>query len=116
MRESERRLEEAADVSPYLAKLATFGRDLEALARDGAELGALRLLRQRLTEWVEDLRSVGGHDALADAVEHEVKRLSASLAGAIDRASEVLAVATELRRLAAGGAPPRKAGRAEFWK
>jgi Ca-activated chloride channel family protein len=115
MREYSRK-EEAADVSPYLVKLATFARDLEALARDGAALGALRLMRQRLAEWVEDLRSVGGHDALADAVEHEVKRLSAALAGANDLAGEVRAVAAELARLAAGGAPPRKAGRAEFWK
>jgi Ca-activated chloride channel homolog len=106
----------AADASAYLAKLATLARELEAQARGGAAVGALRLLRQRLTEWVEDLRSVGGQDALADAVEHQVKRLSAALANATDLAAEALAVATELAQLADGGAPPRKTGRAEFWK
>jgi hypothetical protein len=111
-----REKEEAPDASPYLAKLATFARDLEELARQGADLGALRLLRQRLAEWVEDLRSVGGHDALAAAVEREVKRLSAALASGNNLASEAQAVATELARLAGGGAPPRKTGREEFWK
>jgi Ca-activated chloride channel homolog len=106
----------ATDASAYLAKLATLARELEAQARGAAALGALRLLRQRLTEWVEDLRSVGGQDALADAVEHQVKRLSAALASGTDVASEALAVATELLRLADGAAPPRKSGRAEFWK
>jgi hypothetical protein len=112
--------EEAVDASAYLAKLATLARDLEAQARGGAALGALRLLRQRLTEWVEDLRSVGGQDALADAVEHEVKRLSAALANAQDAAAittQALEVATALGKLADGSAPPpRKPGRAEFWK
>jgi hypothetical protein len=103
-----------------LAKLATLARELEAQAR-AAALGALRLLRQRLTEWVEDLRSVGGQDALADAVELQVKRLSAALATATDPtndvATEALAIAAELMRLGDGGAPPpRKQGRAEFWK
>ena len=106
---------EVADASAYLAKLAQLARDLMTHANE-ADVGALRLLRQRLTEWVEDLRSVGGHDALADAVEHEVKRLSVALAGSGDLASEARAVATELARLADGGAPPKKSGRADFWK
>ncbi|HEY5926075.1 MAG TPA: VIT domain-containing protein [Kofleriaceae bacterium] len=106
---------ETADASAYLEKLAQLARDL-AHAR-GGDLGALRLLRQRLTEWVEDLRSVGGHDALADAVEAQVKRLSAVLTGGGDIASEVMAISTELARLAGGGAPPaKKPGRSEFWK
>jgi Ca-activated chloride channel family protein len=109
------REEAPEDASAYLAKLAQLARDLETHART-ADVGALRLLRQRLTEWVEDVRSVGGHDALADAVEHEVKRLSAALANAATVAAEALAVATELARLAGGGAPPKKTGRAGFWK
>jgi len=112
-----RKREEAApDASAYLAKLATLARDVETQARGAAELGALRLLRQRLTEWIEDLRSVGGHDALAAAVEHEVKRLSAVL-GMPNMASEALAIATELARIAGGATPPpKKSGRGAFWK
>jgi len=109
------RKEEAADASAYLAKLAQLARDLATHARAG-NTGALRVVRQRLTEWVEDLRSVGGHDTLADAVEHQVTKLTAALTGA-DPTSEALAIATELARLADGGAPPPKqSGRAAFWK
>jgi hypothetical protein len=106
--------QEAPDASAYLAKLGQLARELQIHAT--GDLGPLRLLRQRLTEWVEDVRSVGGHDALADAVEHEVKRLSAALSGTID-VNEVVAIATELARLGAGGAPPpKKSGRLAFWK
>jgi uncharacterized membrane-anchored protein len=119
--------EEAPDASAYLAKLATLAYELEAQAKGALEVGAMRLLRQRLTEWVEDLRSVGGHETLADAVEREVKRLSAALAGAelavealavaTGLAVEALAVATELARLAQGAAAsPRPEGRPAFWK
>jgi hypothetical protein len=110
------RKEEAPDASAYLAKLAAFARELDVLARSAASAsaGPLRLLRQRLTEWVEDLRSVGGHDALAAAVDAQVQKLSAALgAGATQ---DLLAIATELARLADGGAPPRKTGREGFWK
>ncbi|HEY5950021.1 MAG TPA: VIT domain-containing protein [Kofleriaceae bacterium] len=111
------RKQEAPDASPYLAKLAIFAADLDAHARATPELGVLRLLRQRLTEWVEDLRSVGGHDALADAVEHEVKRLSAALVEATDLSTKLQTIAAELARLAGGGAPAaKKPGRADFWK
>src|SRR5262249_26129870 len=102
--------EAAPDASAYLAKLAMLAGDLDRQAKAAVELGALRLLRQRLTEWVEDLRSVGGHEALADAVEREVKRLTAALAGGTDLATAALAVASELARLAGGGAPPRSGG------
>jgi hypothetical protein len=108
------RREEPTDASAYLAKLAELARDLETQARAN-HLGALRLLRQRLTEWVEDLRSVGGHDALADAVQRQVERLTAALAGG-DAGRGALEVATELARLASGGAPPRGTGRVDFWR
>jgi hypothetical protein len=61
------------------------------------------------------VRSVGGHDALATAVEQLVQRLSAALAAGQDVAGEAVAVAAELARLAAGGAPPPPPKRA-FWK
>ena len=103
--------------SAYLAALATLARELEAQGRGRADAAAIRLLRQRLTEWVEDVRSVGGHDALASAIEQLVQRLSAALAAGQDGAGEAIAVAAELARYAAGGAPPLapKQGRA-FWK
>ena len=91
----------------YLAQLATFARELQAKP----PLPALRILRQRLGEWVEDARSVGLTE-LADAVEPLVKRLAAAIAA--NDASELAAVAAELGKLASGTPPPKK-GRA-FWK
>ncbi|MEO8698730.1 MAG: VIT domain-containing protein [Kofleriaceae bacterium] len=102
--------------SPYLVKLAALARELEAQGRGRADGAAIRLLRQRLTEWVEDLRSVGGQQELAAAVEQLVQRLSAALALATDLATEAVAVAAELARLAAGQSPPRSKGRVAFWK
>ena len=104
-----------ANRSAYLTQLEVLARELDAQGRGRADTAAIRLLRQRLTEWVEDLRSVGGQAALADAVEHLVQRLSAALALATELASETIAVATELARLAGGTPPPAKKGRA-FWK
>jgi Ca-activated chloride channel family protein len=98
----------------YLATLGALARELDAQGRGRADVGMLRLLRQRLNEWVEDLRSVGDANDLADAVEHLVQRLSAALAGA-NVAAEAIAVAAELAKLAAGATPPKKPGRA-FWK
>jgi hypothetical protein len=103
----------ASSQSPYLAKLATFARDLVTHAHDAP---ALRLLRQRMTEWIEDIRSVGGHDDLAAAIEKLVQRLSAALALGSDLANEVAAIAAELVTLASGAAPPKQSGRGAFWK
>lgn len=108
------RREEPTDASAYLAKLAELARDLETQARAN-HVGALRLLRQRLAEWVEDLRSVGGHDALADAVQRQAERLTAALASG-DAGRGALEVATELARLASSGTPPRGKGRVDFWR
>ena len=114
------RAEEAARSSggsAYLASLDTLARELDAQGRGRADAAAIRILRQRLTEWIEDVRSVGGHDALAAAVEQLVQRLSAALASGGDVARETVAIAAELARYAAGQAPPPapKQGRA-FWK
>jgi hypothetical protein len=109
--------QEPADVSAYLAKLQQLARDLEAQGRGACPPLALRLLRQRLAEWVEDLRSVGGHDALADAVDDLANRLRSAIASPANLVAEVLAIAAELAALAGGGPPPpRKSGRAAFWK
>ncbi len=104
----------SANASPYLTTLGSLARELEAQARGRVDTSAIRLLRQRLTEWVEDLRSVGTAADLATAVESLVQRLSAALALSSDLATETLAIATELAQLASGATPP-KAGRA-FWK
>jgi len=104
--------------SAYLVTLGALARELDAQGRGRADAAAIRLLRQRLTEWIEDVRSVGGHAALADAVEQLVQRLSSALAAGQDLAGEAIAIAAELVRYAAGGAPPPpapKQGRA-FWK
>jgi len=113
-RETEQRTQTLA-ASPYLATLEQLARELEAQGLGRADTTAIRLIRQRLTELVEDLRSVGDASDLADAVEHLVQRLSAALALGNDIAGESVVVAVELTKLAAGTLPPRKPGRA-FWK
>lgn len=106
----------SGDASAYLAKLQSFARELEAEARGAVSVGKLKLLRQRLREWVEDLRSVGGFDSLADAVEQLAHKLGDAIAAA-DVATQVAALATQLANVAAGGAvPPRSTGRPAFWK
>jgi Ca-activated chloride channel family protein len=109
--EREAKKDEAApdSAAAYLASL-----DRLAIALDAANDTTLRVVRQRLAEWVEDVRSVGGHDDLATAVDHLVKRLSAALAAGSNVEAEARAIAAELRKLAAGTPPPR-GGRA-FWK
>jgi Ca-activated chloride channel homolog len=108
---------EAPSSAAYTAKLATLARELETLGRGAADPTATRLLRQRLVEWTEDLRSVGGHDALAAAVDKLVQRLSAALAAGGALAAELVAIAEELAKLTGGGPPPRSLGqRLAFWK
>ena len=92
----------------YLASLAELARALAT-----APTPALRLIRQRLAQWVEDVRSVGGHDHLAAAVEKLVTRLAAAIASA--SVDEPRAIATELAKLATGTPPPAPS-RAAFWK
>ena len=90
---------EVADPSAYFAKLAELARELAATT----DVTQLRLLRQRLVEWVEDLRSVGGHDDLARTVETLVRQLPANPG----------VVAAALEKLAKDGRP---GGRVAFWK
>jgi len=108
----------AIATSAYLVQLATLARELEAQATGRADPAAIRLLRQRLTEWVEDVRSVGGNQELAGAVEELVKRLSAALAAPATLVAEVTAIAGELAALASGGPlpPAKKKSRLAFWK
>jgi Ca-activated chloride channel family protein len=102
----------------YLVQLAALARELAAQATGRGDPAAIRLLRQRLTEWGEDVRSVGGSDDLAGAVEALVKRLSAALAAPASLLAEAQAIAGQLAALAAGAPPPpaKPPGRAAFWK
>ena len=102
----------------YLVQLATLARELEAQATGRADAAVIRLLRQRLTEWVEDVRSVGGSQELASAVEALVRRLSSALAAPANLLAEAIAIAGELAALAAGAPPPpeKKKSRLAFWK
>ena len=79
------------------------------------------MIRQRLTEWVEDVRSVvhvagGGDGGTAAQVERLIARITAAIAAS--DAQELLAVALALAALATGATPPLepKKGRAGFWK
>src|SRR5262249_10651234 len=47
--------------NPYLEQLAKLARELESLARGAPNPTAMRMLRQRLTEWVENVRSTGSN-------------------------------------------------------
>ncbi|MBA3457877.1 MAG: VWA domain-containing protein [Deltaproteobacteria bacterium] len=110
--------EEAASIGDaYLASLATLARELDAQGRGRADAAAIRVVRQRLTEWIEDVRSVDGNHELATIVERLVQRLSAALTGGTAIAAEAIAIAAELVALAAGStAPPPKESRVAFWK
>lgn len=101
----------------YRALLEGLARELAA-ALQPIDAPVVRRVRQRLVEWIEDVRSVGGLDALADAVDALVKRLSSALAGGAVLADEVRAIADALAELAAGEppAPAPKKSRLAFWK
>jgi len=104
------------DLSPgvqagYVNQLAVFAVQLGAEASGRCDPAAIRLVRQRLTQWIEDLRSVGGNRDLARAVEELVERLSAALAAPATLAAEAQAISDELARLATDGPqPPAKRG------
>jgi hypothetical protein len=103
----------------YLVHLTQLAVELESCATTGADAGAIRLLRQRLTQWIEDLRSIGGFDELARTVEGLTMRLSAALAAPATLLAEAAAIADELAALATGArtrTPPNKRSRRAFWK
>jgi Ca-activated chloride channel family protein len=108
----------AASNAAYLVQLATLARELAAQANGPGDAGAVRLLRQRLTQWAEDMRSVGGGHDLIGAVEELITRLSAALAAPASLTAEAAAIAAALAALAAGAPPPpaKKRSRLAFWK
>jgi Ca-activated chloride channel homolog len=107
-----------AVTTAYRVLLGKLAHELVAEARGRCDAAAIRLLRQRLTQWVEDVRSVGDHGDLASAVEALVLRLTAALAAPATLAAEVVAITDELAALAAGAPPPpaKKPSRLAFWK
>ncbi|MCX5743395.1 MAG: VIT domain-containing protein, partial [Proteobacteria bacterium] len=116
VRREERAKEPAAPEPMARAKLGALARELEAQVHGRNDAASIRVLRQRLTEWVEDVRSVGADAALATEVERLVARITAALQA--HDAAEYLAVALALAALAAGTPPadaPKK-GRQGFWK
>ena len=109
----------AAVIAGYVLRLAALAVELEAQIAGGCDGAAIRLVRQRLTQWIEDLHSVGGSRELADAVEALVRRLSDALAAPMNLAAELQAIADELAKLATGARAPdagAKPGRPPFWK
>lgn len=107
----------AAVNAVYLQQLAAIAVELGGQAAGRCNPAALRLLRQRLTQWVEDLRSVAGNRDLASAVEELVKRLSDALAAPASLPAQAAAISEELAKLASGAPPaPAKKGRSDFWK
>jgi Ca-activated chloride channel homolog len=102
----------------YLAQLGELARGLEGEATGRVDVAAIRRLRQRLVQWIEDVRSVGGNDDLASAVEALVERLVAALAAQATLAAEAAEIAGELAKLAAGAPPPppKQKSRLAFWK
>lgn len=102
----------------YLVQLAALASELAALASRGGDPVAIRLVRQRLAQWIEDLRSVGGGVDLASAVEELSAQLTAALSAGSNLVTQVQAIAAELLRLAGGETPPpaKKTSRLAFWK
>jgi Ca-activated chloride channel family protein len=104
--EGEGGLPAAVDDAPYRQRA---GEIADAIDRALAVGGGLGLVRERLRELIEDVRSVGGLDPLAAALAALLARLEA----AGDAAAAASPVVSELRTLAQGAAMP---GRGSFWK
>jgi len=102
----------------YLQQLVILAGELTSLAAAGCDPDRIRHARQRLVQWIEDLRSVGGQRDLAVAVDDLVTRLSDALAASTTLAADVEAIAVELAALGSGKAPPPRppGSRPAFWK
>jgi len=101
----------------YRRQLTSLAAELERHAsRD--EVRAMRLVQQRLEQWVEDARSTGGLDLLVAAVEAQIAMLRAAITEPAQRPSRVAAIVRQLAALVTANdeppatAPPRPA----FWK
>src|SRR5207302_3769096 len=61
----------------YLVQLLTFAHQLEVQAHGGADATAIRLVRERLVQWAEDMTSVSNDPDMVAAIEALIARLSA---------------------------------------
>jgi len=105
---------EAVDDAPYRDR----ARRLAEMIDDAVGgRGAIRLCLQRLAELVEDVRTIGGLDALAATLEALRARLAAAVGGAAE-APTAAQIAVELRSLAGAAPAPATPGgsRPAFWK
>jgi Ca-activated chloride channel family protein len=113
-----------ASSGAHTRRLAALTTELRGLAAGSCDPVRVRQLRQRLLQWIEDVRSVGGEQRLAVAVEVLMHRLTAALAGPSSLVAEVSAIVATLGQLVTGslGAVPSNldagAGpaRSSFWK
>ena len=101
-----------------LDELDEITRELTAARGHGPDVAYLRVVRQRITHWLEALRTLGGHDALIAAVETAVQPLYAALATGTNLDAVLTTLVVELARIVKGGppAPPRPPSRGAFWK
>jgi Ca-activated chloride channel family protein len=104
--------EEAVDVAPYLRRAKEIADAIDR-ASERDDRRALDLAVARLAELIEDVRSVGGVDELADALDAVAKTLREYVADAGSRAEEWRKAAVDLRGIGA----PKSGGRGRaFWK
>ncbi len=113
------------DTAAYRDTLRAIALDLDAAATRGATTHtAYARIHRRLREWLEDLRSVGADEDLANAVERVAIRIHAAFSkAAAQLAAHMHALAAELLALAGADEPPTaeppgraRSGRAAFWK
>jgi len=116
----ERAIDSAPQVgdAPYRARLVQIAEAIDAaLAGPPGQLASgLGLALVRLTEWIEDTRSVG-LDALITAITPIADQLALAVRDDQQRAQAATEAARRLRELATGSTPttPRP-GRVAFWK
>ena len=85
----------------HTRRLTALATELTALATGNCDPTPLRRLRQRLTQWIEDVRSVGGEQRFTAAVEALVRRLTTALV-APKNPTEIQTIASELVQLVTG--------------
>ncbi len=111
-----------ATSTPYHGRVRLIAASLETAGARG-DRGALDLAVARLAELVEDLRSIGGFDELAHALDGVLAGLRGALTGGPSAPVDTRAAVEALRRIASGATGPggagpdrpARSGRA-FWK
>jgi len=108
------------DADVYAWRLRELGLEIEQRAKLGRDsIGMLRRFRVRLAEWVEDVRSVGVLDALADPIAALLAQLAQLLVEPVTPAAleEIAVLGQKVTAFAASAmASMRPPSRPEFWK